>query len=471
MILQRRRGLKDAETSESVTTESSSSDRKILRQYQQRNRIWKNNSLLFFFSVTFAAVVYWKVELRQGKSKLQWLHIPNVDITVQNSHELPFIHIVNTRFMQDQGPLETLGMARLKLFQTFCLPSMILQSSQHFFWIIKTDPQFTTTNVFKLLIESVKPYSNIYIVSSNLNFLFGSGGLEGTWGDGKESLDLMQSKIYTGNVTTLSVAIALHDQRLILETRLDCDDGLHKGFLQYIQAVAVQRFQLRDRLFGQGEVSDNDTPRWLYWCSRRHIEWHSDTEPSLSIKQKKQIGSDELGYMNIIQHDKLCVTPGVTVGYIASSSKHVPQYDHDKLYRNVSHSYACYENTNNNRTTAGNTSMDNVGSKTGKSPCLKLVENFPFCAIRSRTWTSAGMDDVDLVKKNLLRGTDLNKFTSKLWSLSEENFGVNKKTVRETQNFLMKNKKMIAHENLLGQCTSGHSCKDAAKEKLKRLAK
>ena len=113
--------------------------------------------------------------------------IMNVDIDTLRSNNWPLIHIVQSRFMQEQGPLETLGMARLKLFQVFCLPSMIQQSSQDFFWIIKTDPKFTKTAVFDSLVRLVRPHDNIYVVASNKNFVFGTKE-NGSWRDGKVSL-------------------------------------------------------------------------------------------------------------------------------------------------------------------------------------------------------------------------------------------------------------------------------------------
>jgi hypothetical protein len=49
-------------------------------------------------------------------------------------------------------------------------------------------------------------------VASNANFVFGSAGREGSWRDGKEALDLLQSKIYTGNIAKLKVAMALREE-------------------------------------------------------------------------------------------------------------------------------------------------------------------------------------------------------------------------------------------------------------------
>lgn len=136
--------------------------------------------------------------------------------------ESSFIHIVNTRFMQEQGKLATLGMARYHQFATFCLPTMLQQTSQDFFWIIKTDPALDP-KILNLMISAVQPHTNIYLVGSNNNFLINKKN--GSWRDGSEGWDLIKSKIFTGNITKLHQAIALRNKRTILETRLDADDG------------------------------------------------------------------------------------------------------------------------------------------------------------------------------------------------------------------------------------------------------
>lgn len=278
-------------------------------------------------------------------------------------------------------------------------------------------------------------------------------------------MDLLKSKIYTGNVDKLKVAMALREERPVLETRLDADDGLHKDFIKYIQEVALKRFQPLEENRSNNKIL---VPKWLYWCSRRHIEWHSDVDRSLSEKQKADRGSLEFGYINIVQHDKLCVTPGVTIGYNRNLDNpknpiDVPFYDHDKLYNNVRNSMSCYSDEGTNYD--DKREVDDEIEKRG--PCLELVEDFLFCAIRSRTWTSAGMYKIDLVVNDGNRKQG--ELTEKLWAVSEYAFGVTKSKVQETQDFLIRNKKRIAEENLAGQCSTGHSCKDSAKEKLKQI--
>ena len=278
-------------------------------------------------------------------------------------------------------------------------------------------------------------------------------------------MDLLKSKIYTGNIDKLKVAMALREERPVLETRLDADDGLHKDFIKYIQEVALKRFQPLEENRSNNEIL---VPKWLYWCSRRHIEWHSDVDRSLSEQQKADRGSLEFGYINIVQHDKLCVTPGVTIGYNRNVDNpkypiDVPLYDHDKLYNNVRNSMSCYSDEGTNYD--DEREVDDEIKQRG--PCLELVEDFLFCAIRSRTWTSAGMYKIDLVVNDANRKQG--ELTEKLWALSENVFGVTKSKVKETQDFFIRNKKRIAEENLAGQCSTGHSCKDSAKEKLKQI--
>ena len=64
---------------------------------------------------------------------------------------------------------------------------------------------------------------------------------------------------------------------------------------------------------------------------------------------------------------------------------------------------------------------------------------------------------------NYIPKTDLLR---KLWQLLHERFAISTREVQATQRYLIDNQQQIAYENLLGQCTTGHSCKDAAKQEL-----
>jgi Protein of unknown function (DUF3118). len=86
------------------------------------------------------------------------------------------IILVNTRFMQHQGNLTTLTTARLHLFRTICLPSMLHKKNQNFLWIIKVDPfldmQILNDLLKKTLHDDIDCFdaSNITGKSSN-NFI------------------------------------------------------------------------------------------------------------------------------------------------------------------------------------------------------------------------------------------------------------------------------------------------------------
>ena len=73
------------------------------------------------------------------------------------------VHVVITRFMQDQSALLDLGLARLALFQAFCLPSMLAQTNSNFIWIIRTDPKLHNQLVTKMQ-ELLKGRQNFYSI-------------------------------------------------------------------------------------------------------------------------------------------------------------------------------------------------------------------------------------------------------------------------------------------------------------------
>jgi hypothetical protein len=277
--------------------------------------------------------------------------------------EWPLVHVVNTRFMQEQGNLTALAKARLALFQVFCLPTMRNQSTQQFLWIIKTDPNLDP-DVLAALAEELRPFPNFFLVASNNNFRINED-FPGAWRDGAEVQDLSQSIVYTGDQALLENAMAFHrstDPYPVIETRLDSDDGLHLDYLKAVQNAAI------DILKQPGKQEDSRA-NWMYWCSRRHVEWHFAEKLQGNEAIWKQITT--FGAFQGIQHSNLCITPGITVGFgFGVSEKDVPVYGHhvlvDKI-RETPNDQACGLPNHNN--------------------CLQFVEGFVFEAIRSRSPT------------------------------------------------------------------------------------
>jgi len=372
---------------------------------------------LFLYDETFMSDDYLNAYPR--------FYIPSVDATAK--WEYPMVHIVNTRFMQEQGDLVALAKARLSLFQVFTLPTMARQTTQDFIWIVKTDPNLDR-RILREMIQELKPYPNFFLVASNNNYRVNEA-FPGGWRDGQEVEDLSKSRVYTGNQQLLEAAMSranTHD--VILETRLDADDGLHLSFIEALQKTATESF-----VDNMGVV-----PKWKYWCSRRHIEWHFSEK-----KQGEDTIWDEIvkfGGLAGIQHTNLCITPGFTVGFAPGTREaEVPIFAHDKLIKRV----------------RDLPNEDGCGLDK-PSDCLEFVENFVFEAIRSRTPTSAGMLRVEIESKEL--ATDSWLYYAFI-SMVQAKFGIPLQHLEWTNRMLSENLVEIARDNLQGQCTTGHSCK------------
>lgn len=404
---------------------------------------------------------------------IAWLQNPSSSSSSINedlqSWDRPLVHIVNTRFMQEQGHLKALGRARLHLFRTFCLPTMAHQSTQDFLWIIKIDPNLDI-GILEDLIQDLKAHSNIYLVASNVNFMIrDKHEPKHSWRDGAEIEDLLRSTIYTGDPGRLYRAMLQKDKQVVLETRLDADDGLHKYYLQRIQKKALDQFGVVPHV--EETTQPNPPPRWLYWCTRRHIEWHGGIQPGAffgsidNLLASSAQNSDYYGSLLVVQHSKLCITPGITVGFgIGTDASEVPIHSHDKLLHRI-HSlepeYAC-------------------GYRKA-SDCLELVEDMLLVAVRARTPTSAGMQRVEVADGV---STDKNSTSARkkkepphpspikmylFWDLLHDDFFVLREQIQFTNRYILNHMLDIAKDNLEGQCTSGHSCKDATKEKLLKI--
>jgi hypothetical protein len=334
-----------------------------------------------------------------------WIH--------QNVSEWPLLHIVNTRFMQEQGHFIALSNARLELFKIFCLPTMAQQLSQHFLWIIKTDPNLDA-GILNQLQRLLAPYPNFFLVQSNTNFRINKQ-FPGAWRGGAETRLLQSSNIVSGDRTLLDAAIQLAEQKLILETRLDSDDGLHLLFVQSVQQRAMHVFSQQD----------GDRRTWHYWCARRYLQWHWDE-------------NHPHGVVTGARHANYCVTPGITAGFpVGTPEADVPIQPHHKLaawIRDAPANEAC-------------------GAKTS-ADCLEFVDDLIFGAARSRTPTSAGMLNVEapsVIEKGFLKYA--------YWDVMHDAFGLDRYKMKSINKYLSEHIVEIARDNLMGQCTTGHSCK------------
>lgn len=357
----------------------------------------------------------------------------------------PFIHILNTRFQQDQPNLTSLGRARLVLFETFCLNSIVGQTVLNkakgipFLWILKVDPELHE-DLLRDLIALVKPYDFIYVVASNVNF--GVGQRQGGWRGGEAGSDVLSSTLYTGDRTRLEQAHSARETRAVLETRIDADDGLHLEYVERLQHEASRTLRW-DR-----DQSHQRTQRWLYLCSLRSLDWNP-TPQNDNVDPHNQFG-----VFVARKSPHVCITPGITLGVsIGVQESELPRYGHFDLVQKLRY--------------GGAKKAVQCGAAT-RSKCLHLLATPFIGAVRSRTPTSAGMRDVLL---------DDDRFEKRLHSLVTNNAALLTAVLRKdfhcrlddvvrANRYVQAHAVDIAADNFRGQCTKGHSCKNSTKEAL-----
>ena len=347
--------------------------------------------------------------------------------------EWDVVHIVNTRFMQNQADFPVLAEARILLFKTFCLPTMINQTSQKFLWLIKVDPNLERKVKLKL-VELLRPYPNFYLIGSNTNFLSGDHSPPGAWRGGLEADEVLSNNIYCGDLELLRGAKAAEDTKIVLETRLDADDGLNIKFVEEIQKSANHHLR-KKREVDVDEIAQKRV-KWRYWCIQSHIRWYAEADKH---------GSYDRGAVNPVDHEYFCVTPGLTVGFaVGTEYNAVMQKSHDILFKSVWNQGDC-------------------GVGRGKN-CIEMMSRIGIGAIRTRTPTSAGMMHI-VPEYQISR-----KQSDNLWGTLLRHFFITENEAKATNNFVNSNINKIALENAKGQCTRGHSCKLSSKETLLRLS-
>jgi hypothetical protein len=401
---------------------------------------------IVFAGIAFHLVLRLEKEIVKSKPFIQ------IDVEVSDISPAPWphpiIHIINTRFQQEQAHLSALGRARLVLFETFCLNSIVGQTVLHdkkgipFLWIIKVDPMLDEMLLREILLL-VNAYEFIFVVASNVNF--GVGQRAGGWRGGEAGNDVLKSLVYTGNFTLLNQAYLDRENKIVLETRVDADDGLHVDYVRSIQIKTLRYLHL-----GPNQTDDRQQ-RWLYFCSLRHIDWNPHPRDSKNGK------FDYFGLFLPKKSPHVCITAGISVGLSVGVQEHqVPRFSHFDLAREL-------------QKTGPKTKIDCGCGSEGK--CLRLLSTPTWGAIRSRTPTSAGMRDILIEPANFEKRLavaitrNITMLTRELW----QDFRCDYEQVIKAQRYLQDHLLEIVTENLQGQCTRGHSCKNSSKEILKAL--
>lgn len=399
--------------------------------------------------------------LRQRKfpnKRLDQPHVANLSIPVSNDEHgisgsedgksgvdedySDIVHIIHSRFMQLQPHLIDLGMARLKLFEELFLRSMEQQSSSNFIVCIRTDPDLDLrikTRLIRILENSSLRY---LLIAGNQNPPFQYHDLIAlltTTTTTTTTSEDYQKTIWSGSWKEAQSYLLgkSNNSGRVLETRLDADDGLHTLFVESIQQIADNSFDFQEST-------------WKVWCAGRHLEWQYEiawSENKLDVQYGSLVTLKLRG----------CITAGLTTGFSRRSATQTltfPTKKHQSMHAIV------------------------PSCKKEKYNCLSYLPLTP-SALRARTPTSAGMLNILWSNKTEIGSkphTTYTKGASKqqsiqdqLWMATETLFGFSKEVALDLHNYLERNMIAIAKDNLKGQCTDGHSCKNSSQELLRAI--
>lgn len=335
-------------------------------------------------------------------------------------------HIIKTRFMQYQPKLVDLGKARLELFKTFCLPSMLHQTTQNFFWLIYTDPEldeYLLEEMKKLL----KPYPHFYLVPSLIDKR-GQGG--------KDILrKLAPEDFHIGDTDMLFANLKYVNWLAVLESRFDADDALNINYIEEVQKRGRQVF-----------VEDKGGRDWMFWCINQAVEWHW-------VGPGNRQSLQTFGALVISRNyadDNFCHTPGLTVGVARGTfTRTVAKAPHHLLYETLE------------------VEEIECGGKYKGTQCLDFVTNFDQCALRSRTPTSASMANVNSLGPKITK--EAAEQAVQRWTNVIKDFALLPENTKATNIYLKEKMRPILEDALRGQCTEGHSCRDEAQKALEGL--
>ena len=331
---------------------------------------------------------------------------------IKPTYNRTVLHFVKTRFMQYQPNLTALGGARLELFEDFCMPSVVHQTTQNFVWLVYTDPDLHD-DLLRAMVDLLAPYPNYYLIKTLSNSMWKGG----------QAQNMTQATVYTGDRDQLEAFMALRNQLPVLETRLDADDALHIGYLEEIQSQAIPFFT-------------KEGVDWMYWCVNQELEWNWIGPEGYNNDQK------QYGVMESKPYEDFCPTPGLTLGYAATTPvESIYSRRHSVLVERL--------HTKTDYNFCGR-------ARTGKD-CYQIISKFEYPAMRCRTPTSASM-----VMTNFTKGYKLKQIAKQgldpRWKALHESFAVPRNNVQKANAYMTNNILAIARDALMGQCTKGHSC-------------
>jgi len=335
------------------------------------------------------------------------------------------LHVVTSRFMQNQPTLVALGEARLRLFETFCLPTMLKQSVYNFIWFVMIDPEIDRHLLLRLQ-SLLEPHPNFYLVKSNDKLLTPANvtTILSGWREEQYVAAGQNQVILTGNVDMLRSQMLDPNRSLLLETRLDADDGLHSETLLKIQEIA--------------KALPVDQRGWQIICSNLHYEWRNGEITVIGANKTKIQSTGDLRLVK----EGICVTPGYTL----VRHREVPTTEFPDWPR-LSHNLVMRDWPECRLIEDAKVMADFDEASGGNATynCWKRLGYYP-SAIRSRTITSAGMARVDKGRNR----SSANR-SAFFWELVQRDFYIQPESALSTAQYIKDNLHSIVADNLRGQ--------------------
>jgi len=358
---------------------------------QARKRVCKSRWLVAVVSCLACAVLFNMVVMVLVFRDLEEKDIVSPPRRLDLSFD-EAVHVVTTRFMQHQPSLLALGNARLELFKTFCLQTMHYQDTSDFIWLILVDPDLHP-ELLDGMKRFVSHFPNVFVVRCQTSMV--------------DLQTLNHSLVESGNLRTLTRAAKAATTKVLINTRLDADDGLDRHVLKAVNRMAVEQLS----------HVPSDSKGWASYCIHRHFEWHS-VVPTLNDTYTNPAGN-----LLLVQKDH-CVTPGLSYAFAPGVGfAQLPTAEHQRLGEVIP---PC--------------DSDN------QTACLHRLDEFKGpVAIRARTLTSAGMNDI---------GRDFNPNISSVpvfYTHLASNFDISKQALVDVQQYLVTHSVAIAKDNLDGQ--------------------
>ena len=293
------------------------------------------------------------------------------------------------------------------------------------------------------------------------------------------------SMIYTGDTRLLKLAHEYREDRVVIETRLDADDGLHRNYLSTIQNKVMDTFGLNNENLNPDTklTSKNQQDiKWKYWCASDHLEWFSDSNP----KSTNGTALDTYpGSLHKPDNFGECITPGISLAIgIGVEEEEVQRSAHHKLVNTIWNKGQCGAKDRQACLQFLHTmDSDNFDGKNLQDATVPKI-----MAVRARTPTSAGMKDVSMNSKaetdindalisnedkkksdEVLNAKQMVEIKSLWWENLDQNFGIKKDRAKITNTYLQEHLIEIAIDNIKGQGTAGHSSKISSKDKLQAM--